>query len=77
MKERTLRGKVTFSADDMEKIRSIDDKVILQIMHDALTENDEPLRIIEGMGDLDAEPVEFDVDDSVILDLMYWKKIPR
>ena len=57
-----------------QNINTIHDKVMLQMLEDSAKHNDEPLRLLEKViFDPKTKPVEFDVEDSVVLKLMYSK----
>lgn len=70
--EHVLDVKITDS--DMNAINTAHDAVIRQMLIDAANENDEPLRIIRSVFNPGTPIVKFDVDDSVILKLMFDKK---
>lgn len=69
---------VEFDKTAKLNINSMHDRVMLQILEDSAIENDEPLRLIEKrIWDPKTEIVEFDVNDSTVLKLMYGKPLDK
>ena len=67
---------VEFNKANKKNINTIHDKVMLQMLEDCAKHNDEPLRLLETViFDPKTKPVEFDVEDSTVLKLMYGHKL--
>lgn len=66
--------KIQFDDEFKSTINSIHDKVMFQMLEDSERENDEPLRLLEmKIWNPKTKTVEFDVNDSTVLQLMYGK----
>ncbi len=75
VESRAVDVKVVFNDETKPSINSIHDKVMLQILEDSASENDEPLRLIETrIWDPSTKIAEFDVNDSTVLELMFGKQ---
>ena len=71
-----IKINIEFNKTNEKNINTIHDKVILSMLEDSAKHNDEPLRLLkERIFNPKTKIAEFDIDDSVVLKLIYGHKL--